>query len=163
MSWRPQPLRSIGQTLPPSPLEQTAADLIGWLGTNPCTQQPVPQVAAFQTQWNAANPTNPLVVDGKYGPLTRGALQNVMSTTGQGTAPPDCFTPGGVPPSPPAPTPAPPVVVVPPAPAPTPTPTPTVNPPSPKQSDLLPAMLIGAGVATAGVFGYLYWKRNRRR
>jgi len=164
MSWMPR--LAFGQPdLPPTPLAQTAADLIGWLSGNPCTQQPFPECHDFQVQWNLANPNNPLVEDGKYGPLTRGALQFVMSTLGQGTAPPDCFTPSVAPPVVPVIPPAPPVVppVVPPAPTPTPpTPTPTV-PTNPPPSNMIPFALIGAGVATAGVFGYLYWKKNRRR
>lgn len=161
MSWRPQPLRGVGDPLPPTPLEQTAADLIGWRAVSACTQSFNQQTHDFQVAWNGANPNNPLVVDGKYGPLTRGALQNVMSTIGQGTAPPDCFTPGGVGPAPvpPTPTPTPPVTpVVPPV-----APTPTVTPPPKQPSSMLPSLLIGAGVATAGYFGYLYWKKNRRR
>jgi hypothetical protein len=68
-----------------------------------------PNVRAFQQAWNAdpANAGDQLAVDGKYGPLTQGAL-NVMT----GVAPPVNY--GGAPPAP-APSPTPPGVLVTPA------------------------------------------------
>lgn len=79
--------------LPADPLTQSSADLVAYLSANPCTQSSVAQVSAFQTAWNSSGNGATLVVDGKYGPLTRGALQAVMNTIGKGTAPADCFTP----------------------------------------------------------------------
>jgi hypothetical protein len=140
--------------LPPTPLEQTAADLIGFLSVNGCSQSPTPQVSDFQTAWNDSGNGGLLKVDGKYGPLTRGALQTVMNIAGKGAAPHDCFSPA--PTSPVAPPVSP--LVVPPTPLP-PLPAPVVVAPTAPAS-ALPYLLIGAGVATAGFFGYAYWKQN---
>jgi hypothetical protein len=155
MSWRPQPLGA-PSGLPLNPIEQTAADLIGWLSVNGCTKNSIQQVVDFQNAWNDSGRA-PLVVDGIYASLTRTALQSVMDA---GMAPADCFQPLPQPaPHPPAVNPvAPPVAPTPPTPAPV-----VVVPAPPSSSSSVWPYVIGAGVATAGVFGYLYWKKNRRR
>lgn len=131
--------------LPADPLTQSSADLIAWLSSNACTQNAVSQVTAFQTAWNSSGNGATLVVDGKYGPLTRGALQAVMTTIGKGVAPADCFTPAGA------------VVPV------------SANPPvtfspHPAAPHPLGGWLVGAAVvAGAGVIAYTYWQRHHAR
>lgn len=135
--------------LPADPLTQSSADLIAWLAANPCTQQPIAQVTAFQTAWNSSGNGSTLVIDGKYGPLTRGALQAVMTTIGKGAAPADCFSAVG------ATTPAPIAAAA-----------PSANPPvtyvyQPQSvPSPVPWLVAGAIIAGAGVIGYTYWQRH---
>jgi hypothetical protein len=135
--------------LPADPLTQSAADLIAWLASNSCTQAAVAQVTTFQTAWNTANLGPALTVDGKYGPLTRGALQAVMNAEGKGTAPSDCFTPTAVVPA------AIPIAV------------PAIVPPTAIQAPTRPFnwgqfLLITAVVAGVGTVGYNYWHKHHR-
>lgn len=137
--------------LPADPLTQSSADLIAWLSANACTQNPVSQVSAFQTAWNSSGNGSSLTVDGKYGPLTRGALQSVMTSIGKGTAPADCFTVAGVAPAPIASAASssnPPVTYV--------------YQPQPIPSPV-PWLIAGAVIAGAGVIGYTYWQRHHAR
>jgi len=66
----------------------TGAAVVAYFQSNACTQSSIPAVVDFQNAWNAENPDDQLVVDGKYGPLTQGALQNVMGAT---PVPANCF------------------------------------------------------------------------
>lgn len=136
--------------LPADPLTQAAADLIAWLTVNTCVQTAVPQVTAFQTAWNTAGIGPTLVVDGKYGPLTRGALQSVMNAEGKGTAPADCFT-TVAPVAATSVTSAVPVAV------------PATAPPMYRRPfNWGQFVLITAVVAGVGTVGYNYWHKNHR-
>jgi hypothetical protein len=137
--------------LPADPLTQSSADLIAWLAVNPCTQQPITQVSAFQTAWNASGNGSSLAVDGKYGPLTRGALQAVMTTIGKGAAPADCFTSVGAPAASTSVVPAVPNSTVTFAYQPSPVPSP------------IPWLISGAVIAGAGVIAYTYWQRHHAK
>ena len=133
-------------TLPSTPLVQAAADLNGYFATNPCTQSAFTQASDFQTAYNAAGMGPAINVDGKYGPLTRAALQHVMTASGSGTAPRDCFT----------------ATTVQSAVA-------TTNPYGASTTkgaaprNWTPVILTSAGVAAAGVIGYAYWYKYHRR
>lgn len=138
--------------LPADPLTQSASDLIAWLSANACTQNAVTQVSDFQTAWNTSNLGPALTVDGKYGPLTRGALQSVMNAIGTGTAPPDCFTPTAA--------------------TTTPSTTTTANPaaaPAPMMgyrhgtASTASLLIGGAIIAGAAVVAYTYLERHRSR
>jgi LPXTG-motif cell wall-anchored protein len=78
-------------------LQDAAAALLNYLDTHgvPSEHDSDPQVLAYQRVWNAdpANASDPLGLDGGYGPLTQGTL-NVLTggiapavNTGQGPAP----------------------------------------------------------------------------
>jgi hypothetical protein len=121
--------------LPADPLTQATADLVAYLSANPCTQNPITQVTAFQTAWNTSTLGSTLAVDGKYGPLTRGALQAAMNAAGTGSAPADCFTSSAV--------------------------SATGCPPS--ASSIGPWVIGAAVVASAGVIAYTYWQRHHAR
>jgi hypothetical protein len=136
--------------LPADPLTQSAADLLVWLGANGCAQTAVPAVTTFQTEWNTTNLGPALTVDGKYDPLTRGALQTVMNAEGKGTAPPDCFTPAAIQPNP---TPV----------APPPSAAPIVIPPPPPAHIPWGALFLGVAiVAGATVVGYTFYQQHTK-
>jgi hypothetical protein len=84
-------------------MQTTGAAVVAYFTSNGCTQSSVPAVVDFQNAWNAANPDDTLTVDGEYGPLTQGALQNAL---GLNAVPANCFggsvviPPPGVNPSP---------------------------------------------------------------
>ena len=119
--------------------------VVTYFNTNACTQSSVQQVIDFQNAWNSDNPSDTLTVDGEYGPLTQGALQNALATT---NVPANCF--GGA-------------VVLPP-PGVNPSPTPTIpNGINANQAGALP-WILGGLVLVAGSFAaYTYSKKPRAR
>lgn len=130
---------------------QAGTTLIAYFTTHACTHDSLPEVEDFQNAWNGDNPTNKLVVDGEYGPLTQGALETAMGTT---NVPANCF---GGPAQPPVPIPpaVPPVIVV------TPPGTPTTT--TTGGSNNLP-WILGGLVLVAGSFAaYTYSKKSKTR
>lgn len=105
-----------------------------------CSQAALPEVSAFQTQYNTEGQVT-LTVDGEYGPDTQAAVARVL-----GSAPNNCFgsASGGGGGSG--------VLQVPAI---------TITP-SPK-TNWTPWIIGGAAAAGAGVIGYAVWKRNHRR
>jgi hypothetical protein len=83
-----------GPVQPSQALVAASNALVSYLQTNGCSQSSISQVVAFQTQYNAEG-SQQLPTDGKYGALTQGALQRVMTASGGGTAPQNCFQSGG--------------------------------------------------------------------
>jgi hypothetical protein len=132
--------------LPADPLTQSAADLLAWLSANACSQNAITQVSTFQTAWNTAALGPTLTVDGKYGPLTRGALQSVMNAEGTGTAPPDCFSAAAVTPAA--------------APPPANAATVTIPPLTPPPTNWGHVFLGAAIVAGVTVVGYTFWQKH---
>jgi hypothetical protein len=123
---------------------QAATALVAYFNANACTQDSVQEVTDFQNAWNGDNPSDTLAVDGEYGPLTQGALQNALGTT---NVPANCF--GGA-------------VVIPP-PGANPSPTPTIpNGINANQAAALP-WILGGLVLVAGSFAaYTYSKKSPR-
>jgi hypothetical protein len=109
--------------------------------SNVCTQDSVPEVVTFQNSWNADNAgtSSVLTVDGQYGPLTQGALENALGTT---AVPANCF---GGPAQPPAPDGT----------------LPTNNSPVSTGVGPLP-YIIGAVVVAGALAAYTYSKKSRR-
>jgi|SRR5215469_1574250 len=93
-------------TQPSSTLVSLAQSVVNYFQSNPCSQSAVSAVTQFQQQYNQEGSVN-LTVDGKYGPYTQQALQNVLNASGGGSAPANCFPGGGGPTRPPSPTPTP--------------------------------------------------------
>lgn len=122
-----------GGATPSSALTSAAQSLVQWLQANGCTTSSVSAVVAFQTAYNAEG-SQQIATDGKYGPITQGALQRVLSASGGGTAPQNCFGGG-------------------PAPSPSPSPTPT---PSSNTTGLPWGTIAVAGAAVAGVAAIAY-------
>jgi hypothetical protein len=118
--------------------------VVAYFQANACTQSSVQQVTDFQNAWNADNPSDTLSVDGQYGPLTQGALQNALGTT---SVPANCF--GGA-------------VVIPP-PGVNPSPTPMIpNGLNANQASAIP-WILGGLVLVAGSFAaYTYSKKPRK-
>ena len=124
--------------------------LAAYFVMNACTQSSVPEVVAFQNAWNSDNPTNKLSVDGEYGPLKQGALQNALATT---AVPANCFGgPAQLPPSvTPTPIPTIPTIVVP----------GTVPATTSTSPNYLPWILGGAVLVAGSFAAYTYSKKSR--
>jgi hypothetical protein len=140
-------MRRVGLGVADATTLSTGQAVVTYFNTNPCTQAFVQEVSDFQTAWNANNPGDTLTVDGEYGPLTQGALQNALATT---NVPANCF--GGA------------VVVPPPGVLPAPSPTPTIpNGMNANQASAVP-WILGGLVLVAGSFAaYTYSKKPRAR
>jgi hypothetical protein len=120
------------------PLQDASLALLNAFDTAGVTPESVPDgnVTAFQQAWNAdpANTGDQLVVDGKYGPLTKGALDAMVG----GIAP---QVNGGI------------------APGPIPHPSPTPGAPVVASSSHLAFWLL---IAAAAIGGYLLFRKKKR-
>lgn len=84
-AWRVKGLGTLGD-----PNSDGTASALASIDPTTLCQAGNPIVTAFQTSWNAANPSaTQLTVDGKYGPMTRTAL---LGTLGSGSAVPAACT-----------------------------------------------------------------------
>lgn len=131
---------------------QAGQALVTYFTNNACTQDSVSEVEDFQNAWNGDNPTNTLSVDGEYGPLTQGALQNALGTT---TVPANCFGGPATLPAPgvnPSPIPTIPTVVVP----------GTATTTTSTSPNYLPWILGGAVLVAGSFAAYTYSKKSRR-
>jgi len=125
-----------------------------------CVQDGITQ--NFQAAWNASTPgqSNPITVDGKYGPQTAGALANALNyswtdTNGNqhaaigGNAPASvCGAAGGG------------GGVTPPKPSPSPTPVNPSQTTTVTTSSMNPWIIGGALVAAAGIAGWAYYAKG---
>jgi hypothetical protein len=127
-----------------------------------CRQTYIAQVAAFQVDYNASGLGPAITVDGLYGGNTQAALQLVLDASGSPAqqAPRNCFGD----PIPAAPGPNADALAVIPAAAVTPTPAvQTITTTSTASVDMTPWIIGGAVAVAAGLVGYTWWKKRKRR